>query len=76
MLLCNLPYVPDEFKLNEAAMNEPRLAIFGGHDGLNLYHKLFGQISGLPEKLVVEVQTVMTAEDSQAWFIHGCLIHA
>jgi len=41
VILTNLPYVPDDFTINEAAMNEPRLAIFGGPDGLNLYRRLF-----------------------------------
>jgi release factor glutamine methyltransferase len=44
VLLCNLPYVPDKFQINTAALHEPRLAIFGGSDGLNLYRKLFQQI--------------------------------
>jgi release factor glutamine methyltransferase len=47
ILLCNLPYVPDEFKINSAAAWEPSLAIFGGSDGLNLYRKLFWQVSSL-----------------------------
>lgn len=44
ILLCNLPYVPDDFKINQAATMEPKIAIFGGHDGLDLYRKLFEQI--------------------------------
>lgn len=47
ILLCNLPYVPNDFKLNKAAMNEPRHAIFGGDDGLDLYRRLFSQLSPL-----------------------------
>lgn len=43
-LLCNLPYVPNDFKLNPAAMKEPQIAIFGGLDGLDLYQELFKQI--------------------------------
>jgi release factor glutamine methyltransferase len=49
-ILANLPYVPDSHQLNQAAMNEPRLAIFGGTDGLDLYRNLFEQIDGLPHK--------------------------
>lgn len=49
-LLCNLPYVPDSFQINPAAMREPRLAIFGGPDGLDLYRKLFTQCEALPAK--------------------------
>jgi release factor glutamine methyltransferase len=44
VLLCNLPYVPDEHQINGSAMREPKIAIFGGPDGLNLYRKLFEQV--------------------------------
>lgn len=43
-LLCNLPYVPDSYKLNQAAKWEPQMAIFGGKDGLDLYRQLFEQV--------------------------------
>jgi len=43
-LLCNLPYVPDRWQINEAAMAEPKIAIFGGKDGLDVYRKLFRQL--------------------------------
>ncbi len=45
ILLANLPYVPDDFAINTAATHEPALALFGGPDGLNLYRRLFEQIS-------------------------------
>jgi release factor glutamine methyltransferase len=45
VLLCNLPYVPDGHTVNRAALHEPRLAIFGGPDGLDIYRRLFKQIS-------------------------------
>lgn len=45
VLLCNLPYVPDNFEINTAALHEPRLAIFGGPDGLDLYRTLFAQLN-------------------------------
>lgn len=41
LLLCNLPYVPDTFHINRAASHEPRRALFGGPDGLDVYRKLF-----------------------------------
>ena len=50
VLLCNLPYVPDSHTVNEAAMFEPKLAIFGGFDGLDLYRKLFEQIEKRSQK--------------------------
>ena len=50
ILLCNLPYVPDDHQINEAAAQEPRLAIFGGPDGLNIYRRLFSQVSELSKR--------------------------
>lgn len=47
ILLCNLPYVPDDFPVNEAAKHEPHLALYGGPDGLDCYRKLFAQITAL-----------------------------
>lgn len=45
VLLCNLPYVPDDFHINRAATHEPQQALFGGANGLDLYRKLFTQIA-------------------------------
>lgn len=45
ILLCNLPYVPDSFQINPAALQEPRVAIFGGRDGLDVYRRLFMQLA-------------------------------
>lgn len=51
VILANLPYVPDDYAINKAAQHEPKHAIFGGKDGLNLYRDLFTQINTnyLPE---------------------------
>lgn len=43
-LLANLPYVPDNFQINTAATHEPRHALFGGPDGLDLYREMFRQV--------------------------------
>ncbi len=50
VLLCNLPYVPDKHKINEAAAHEPALALFGGPDGLDLYRKLFKQLATVQKR--------------------------
>ena len=50
ILLCNLPYVPDDHTINRAAMHEPSFAIFGGPDGLDLYRKLFFQVKNQTSK--------------------------
>lgn len=44
VILANLPYVPDHYRVNRAAAMEPRVAIFGGGDGLDLYRRFFSQL--------------------------------
>ncbi|MBX6334330.1 peptide chain release factor N(5)-glutamine methyltransferase [Candidatus Saccharibacteria bacterium] len=50
IVLANLPYVPDHYSINQAADHEPKHAIFGGKDGLDLYRKLWEQIANLSGK--------------------------
>lgn len=50
IILANLPYVPERYAINQAAEHEPKHAIFGGKDGLNLYRRLWSQINDLPHK--------------------------
>ena len=50
VLLCNLPYVPDTYQINTAAGHEPKIAIFGGQDGLDVYRQLFDQIKIVANK--------------------------
>lgn len=44
VILANLPYVPDHYQINQAAAMEPKIAIFGGKDGLDIYRRFFGQL--------------------------------
>lgn len=44
IVLANLPYVPLAHEINRAALNEPKIAIFGGLDGLDVYRRLFTQL--------------------------------
>ncbi|MBX4197206.1 peptide chain release factor N(5)-glutamine methyltransferase [Candidatus Saccharibacteria bacterium] len=56
-ILANLPYVPDKWQINEAAMAEPKIAIFGGPDGLDVYRKFFHQLQRFtwkPEYVLTE----------------------
>jgi release factor glutamine methyltransferase len=50
VLLCNLPYIPNNYIVNKSALLEPKIAIFGGPDGLDLYRKLFKQVKSLPKQ--------------------------
>jgi release factor glutamine methyltransferase len=49
-ILANLPYVPNDFTINQAATMEPKIAIFGGPDGLDVYRRLFGQLGKLKSR--------------------------
>jgi len=55
-LLCNLPYVPDSHPINKAAKQEPKIAIFGGEDGLDLYRDLFKQVQSEERRAKSEVR--------------------
>jgi release factor glutamine methyltransferase len=57
IVLANLPYVPDSHTINQAAMHEPKHAIFGGPDGLELYRTLFDQLSTIHYPLSTVVFT-------------------
>jgi len=65
VLLCNLPYVPDSFQINPAALQEPRLAIFGGPDGLDVYRKLFKQVGALAHKPLYILTEALPPQHSQ-----------
>lgn len=53
VVLANLPYVPDDYAINQAAKHEPSLALFSGKDGLDLYRKFFEQLRNHPPKFVI-----------------------
>jgi len=71
VLLCNLPYVPDGFQLNPAAMQEPRLAIFGGPDGLDIYRRLFKQLAELPNQPLYILTESMPPQHDELTLIAG-----
>lgn len=50
VLLCNLPYVPENYSVNKAALHEPALALFAGKDGLDAYKTLTDQLMGMHTK--------------------------
>jgi len=57
VILANLPYVPDDFPINQAATHEPRLALFAGKDGMNAYRVLWSQLqtfTGKPACVLTE----------------------
>jgi release factor glutamine methyltransferase len=65
ILICNLPYVPDAYQINEAAGYEPYLALFGGPDGLNVYRTLFQQVSKLQKRpLLILTESLPAQHDN------------
>lgn len=57
VVLANLPYIPNSFKINKPATYEPKIAIYGGVDGLDIYRRLLQQISNYtwrPEYILCE----------------------
>lgn len=79
VLLCNLPYVPDDFAINTAATHEPRLAIFGGPDGLDLYRRLFTQIQNAQKQpLYILTEALPSQHDAleQIAKANGYKLHA
>lgn len=50
VILANLPYVPNDFPVNQAAKNEPPLALFAGDDGMGLYRDFWDQVGNLNYK--------------------------
>jgi release factor glutamine methyltransferase len=50
IIIANLPYVPNDYKINTAATFEPSIALFSGKDGLDHYRTLWQQIATLRKK--------------------------
>jgi release factor glutamine methyltransferase len=78
-LLCNLPYVPDHWQINQAALAEPKIAIFGGPDGLDLYRKLFRQLHRFtwqPKYVLTESLPPQHEALAQVASDHGFVLHS
>lgn len=47
IIVANLPYVPLDYPINQAAAHEPKRALFSGTDGLDHYREFFAQVPTL-----------------------------
>jgi release factor glutamine methyltransferase len=54
LIVANLPYVPDNYEINQAAMHEPRIALFAGEDGLDFYRAMFKNITPKNTHIITE----------------------
>ncbi len=64
VITANLPYVPADYPINQAATHEPSIALFSGEDGLDHYGRLFKQISDLPNDTYVATEALMDQHES------------
>jgi len=71
ILMCNLPYVPDDFKINLAASHEPEIAIFGGPDGLDIYRRLFDSLHKIHHQPLFILSEVLPTSHSELEKIAG-----
>lgn len=79
IVLANLPYVPNEYPINEAAGFEPKLALFSGSDGLDHYRHMWQQIAQHQQKpahVIIEAlpeqhTTLAKLAESAAYKLHA-----
>ncbi len=74
VILANLPYVPNHYQINQAAAMEPKIAIFGGPDGLDLYRRMFAQLerfSWKPKFILIESLPPQQKELAKIANTHG-----
>jgi release factor glutamine methyltransferase len=73
VLLCNLPYIPENYPINQSARHEPSLALFSGKDGLDHYRGLFKQLS--TKKFGTPILICESLVQQQKTFIEIARIH-
>lgn len=68
VILANLPYVPEDLPINRAASFEPKIAIFAGKDGLDLYRHFWKQIEHLdhPPRFIITEALPLQHQDLTA----------
>lgn len=66
-ILANLPYVPTDYPINIAASHEPKIALFGGDDGLAIYKRLFSQvIKNTTANFIIITESLIEQHDALA----------
>lgn len=65
IVLANLPYVPNDYQINQAAGFEPKLALFSGDDGLNHYRIFWQQLRTMKKPPVHVVIESLPAQQSE-----------
>jgi release factor glutamine methyltransferase len=52
VLTANLPYIPPQFQVHPSTKFEPDVALYGGEDGLDIYKRLFYQLSKIKPRAI------------------------
>lgn len=61
-LIANLPYVPESLITSQEILAEPKLALFAGNDGLDIYKKFWQQITTLHVKPLFVITESLTSQ--------------
>ncbi len=65
VILANLPYVPEAYKVNAAAKHEPSQALYSGPDGLDHYRRMWKQLAARtdrPARVIIEALPMQHAQ--------------
>jgi len=62
IICANLPYVEEDFQLDEYTKKEPASALFAGKDGLDLYRKLLDQVFEIKNRRIILFFELMTKQ--------------
>ncbi len=77
VVLANLPYVPKDYAINDAAKHEPTLALFAGADGMDLFRTFWEQIAkSQPTYVIAESFPFQHEQNEQLAKNAGYALHA
>jgi release factor glutamine methyltransferase len=65
ILIANLPYVPTDYSLNTAATHEPKLAIFAGYDGLEMYRRFWQSLPRFKKRPLYIYTEALTSQHKE-----------
>lgn len=65
LIVANLPYVPDDLITSPEILHEPKLALFAGENGMDLYESLWAQLSTSHHKPRYVITESLESQHSQ-----------
>lgn len=69
-IIANLPYVPDGLITSPEIKTEPKIALFAGNDGMDMYRKFWQEVRDLDQKKpkFIITESLMTQHDAMSQF--------